>query len=91
MCKRGPLTEGVRGLQIRAASELDVPWRAIADFRDILVHECVAIDVDAVWLVVDQELSRLRAASAEDAEALAGGVRGELGSGCAEKEKARRA
>ena len=41
---------------------LDVPWRAISGFRNILVHDYLAIDVDAVWLVVDQELPRLRAA-----------------------------
>ena len=44
------------------ASEPDVPWRAISGFRNILVHDYLAIDVDAVWLVVDQELPRLHAA-----------------------------
>ena len=44
------------------AGEPDVPWRAISGFRNILVHDYLAIDVDAVWLVVDQELPRLRAA-----------------------------
>ena len=44
------------------ASEPDVPWRAISGFRDILVQDFLAVDVDVVWLVVDQELSRLRAA-----------------------------
>ena len=44
------------------AGEPDVPWRAIAGFRNILVHDYLAIDVDAVWLVVDQELPRLRVA-----------------------------
>ena len=62
MCKRGPLTEGVRGLQIRAGSVPDMSWRAISGFRDILVQDFLAVDVDVVWLVVDQELSRLRAA-----------------------------
>jgi len=41
------------------ASEPGVPWRAISRFRNILVHDYLAIDVDAVWLVVDQELPRL--------------------------------
>ncbi len=62
MCKRGPLTEGVLGFRIRAASGSDVSWRAISGFRNILVHDYLAIDVDAVWLVVDQELPRLRVA-----------------------------
>ena len=44
------------------ACEPDVPWRAISGFRNILVHDYLAIDVDAVWLVVDQELPRLHAA-----------------------------
>ena len=44
------------------ASEPNVPWRALSGFRNILVHDYLAIDVDAVWLVVDQELPRLRAA-----------------------------
>ena len=34
-------------------------WRAISGFRDILVQDFLAVDVDVVWLVVDQELSRL--------------------------------
>jgi uncharacterized protein with HEPN domain len=50
------LTDAIR------ASEPHVPWRAISGFRNILVHDYLAIDVDAVWLVVDQELPRLRAA-----------------------------
>lgn len=44
------------------ASEPDVPWRAISGFRNILVHDYLAIDVDAVWLVVDQALPPLRVA-----------------------------
>ena len=44
------------------AGEPDVPRRAISGFRNILVHDYLAIDVDAVWLVVEQELPRLRAA-----------------------------
>ena len=44
------------------ASEPDVPWRAISGFRNILVQDYLAIDVDAVWLIVDPELPRLRAA-----------------------------
>ena len=44
------------------ASEPGVPWRAISGFRSILAYDYLAIDIDAVWLVVDQELPLLRAA-----------------------------
>ena len=44
------------------ASEPGVPWRAISGFRTILVHDDPAIDVDAVWLVMDRELPQLKAA-----------------------------
>jgi uncharacterized protein with HEPN domain len=44
------------------ASEPDVPWRAIAGFRNILLHDYLSIDVDAIWLVVDRELPALQLA-----------------------------
>lgn len=34
------------------ATAPEVPWRARSGFRNILVHDYLAIDVDAVWLVV---------------------------------------
>lgn len=43
-------------------SEPGVPWRAIAGFRNILVHDYLAIDIDAVWLVISRELPPLRSA-----------------------------
>ncbi|GAB4188990.1 MAG: DUF86 domain-containing protein [Coleofasciculaceae cyanobacterium] len=30
----------------------DIPWRRIAGFRDVLIHDYMGIDLDEVWDVV---------------------------------------
>lgn len=44
------------------ATEPQVPWRELAGFRNVIVHGYLGIDLEAVWLVVEQDLPPLTAA-----------------------------
>lgn len=43
-------------------TEPDIAWRDIAGFRNVLVHGYLAVNLDAVWRVVEQDLTPLSAA-----------------------------
>jgi uncharacterized protein with HEPN domain len=36
----------------------DVPWRRICGLRDVLIHDYMAVDVEAVWAVVESGILR---------------------------------
>lgn len=38
----------------------EVPWRAISGFRNVVVHDYLGLDLDAIWLVIANNLSPLR-------------------------------
>lgn len=40
----------------------DIPWKAISGFRNILVHDYLGVDLDAIWSVVEQDLPKLEQA-----------------------------
>ena len=44
------------------ASEPQIPWRSLAGFRNVIVHGYLGVDIEAVWLVVAQDLPALGAA-----------------------------
>jgi uncharacterized protein with HEPN domain len=37
-----------------------IPWRQISGFRNILVHNYLGIDLEQVWLIVEQGLPNLQ-------------------------------
>jgi uncharacterized protein with HEPN domain len=40
-------------------TEVEIPWRELSGFRNVIVHDYLGIDLDAVWLVVAQDLPPL--------------------------------
>jgi uncharacterized protein with HEPN domain len=44
------------------ASLPDLPWRKMADLRNVIVHEYDGINVERIWLVLDRELPLVIAA-----------------------------
>ena len=44
------------------ATEPHTPWRDLAGFRNVIVHDYLGVDITAVWLVVEQDLPALTAA-----------------------------
>lgn len=40
-------------------SEPGVPWRELSGFRNVMVHGYLGVDLEAVWLVIEQDLPKL--------------------------------
>jgi uncharacterized protein with HEPN domain len=44
------------------ATRPGVPWKAIAGFRNVLVHDYLGVDLDLVWDVIERDLPALKEA-----------------------------
>ena len=40
----------------------EVPWRRVADFRNVLIHDYMSVDEEEVWNVIEVHLPALRQA-----------------------------
>ena len=57
------LAEATQRLSEEAkAARPEIPWRSIAGFRNVLVHNYLGLDLDHVWPVVESDLPPLRTA-----------------------------
>ncbi len=43
----------------------DIPWRRIAGLRDVLIHQYMSVDLEAVWAIVEEDLPILKQAVTE--------------------------
>ncbi len=44
--------------------ESAIPWRALAAFRDVLIHQYEGVNISEVWQIVERDLEPLRQAIA---------------------------
>jgi uncharacterized protein with HEPN domain len=55
------LAESTQRLSDRAKqSRPDIQWRKIAGFRNVLVHDYLGVDLDKVWMIVQDDLPALK-------------------------------
>ena len=44
------------------AAHPDIPWRALAAFRDVLIHQYEGVNLSEIWAAVEGDLPSIKAA-----------------------------
>ena len=39
---------------------MDLPWKQIAGFRDIAIHDYITLDLDRIWDSVNKDIPELK-------------------------------
>ena len=47
------------------AAHPEIPWRALAGLRDVLIHQYEGVELERVWVIVEKDLPPLKRAIAE--------------------------
>jgi len=46
--------------EVYRASHPEIPWRAIAGLRDVLIHQYEGVELERVWVIVEKDLPGLK-------------------------------
>jgi uncharacterized protein with HEPN domain len=41
-------------------TQADIDWRAVSGFRNVLVHDYLGLDLETIWLVIENDLPSLK-------------------------------